>query len=311
MNQFTDRMSLPMIALIALIPVVAQGCTEGAANAQAVSTSTLATSNEQSSGGPLGSQGSASVALAAEAFGCVLADPTLSDARCQSVANVAAATLVQLRRADADTVEQLSEVLLRRARAERMSPINRLAFARWLDLGMSASREAAHARVAAQAANIQRIRRDPELSSDPDALEHAAHVDAQALAARSHLDGLRAYAHEGNDGAENATALAITIIAARLRIAEGADAALRSDALGVASDIAIESAGPAARTGAANPRAHDGAADPTSAAARTDRNDSNAAAARSALAQMGTAPCSQALGPIRTLCERSLSAIRP
>lgn len=309
-NSLRSHLSFVTPLTLALVALSQSACTESATAANggfsALPTQSSQTQGQSSSGGPTVVGESPSIAIASTAFACILEDSSATAEQCQSVAQLASASVPQLRRAEADTVERLSEILQRRSRAERMSPTNRVAFARWFDLAMGAAREAAAARVAAQAANIQRIRRDPELSGDLDALEHAARVDAQALAQRSSLDALRSFAHEGNDGAENATALAVAIIATRLRIAENADQALRSDALVVVADLALESAGPVASRAST---AHDGSA-ANSAAARTERNESAGTAARAALAQMGTGPCSQAIGSIRALCEHSLASVR-
>jgi hypothetical protein len=307
----TNQYSLRVLFSSAAIALLA-----GCAGSQVAVQTEGSTSNGSSGSEQVASE-SPTVALAADAFACVLADETQRQTQCEAVARACASTASNVRAAQPDTIERLTEVLVHRARAERMPPTQRMAFARWFDLGMSAAREAAQARAASHATNIERVRRDPELSSDVAALEHAASVDAQALASRGHLDQLRAFAHEGNDGAENATAIAVAIVALRLKIAEQADSALRVDALTVASALAVESAGPAVASahrsaegtpaGNAARREQDALA-AESVGARTDTHENVARVARAAIAQMGTTPCAQAVAPIRTFCESAIRA---
>lgn len=215
------------------------GCSEPA------STTALPSSGMASSGGQ--AQASANRAeaetLAVDAIGCVLRGVDSNGERCAQIAALVGVRPAVLARAEHETVEQLGQIVVRRARAERMTAAQRVGIARWFDLGMAAAREAVLAREGSRAAHLTAARANPMTAGDLDAIEFAAARDTAALRARAQLDALRAFAAEGLDGAPEAQALSVLIAMARVDGARGAHEAIRTDAVQSSADLAVDVAG--------------------------------------------------------------------
>jgi hypothetical protein len=245
---------------------------------------------------------SSAEAIAADAISCVLRASTVSYERCAEIASMAGTTVEGLQRAEPSVIDQLGEVLVRRARSERMSSAKRAGLARWFDLGIAAAREAAIAREASRSSSLQRVRSNQWTAGDLDAIEAAARRDSNEVRARAQLDALRAFAHEGLDGAVEAEAIAIIVAMARVDGAREADEMTRSDAVQTAVDLAVDVAGaPSVR--ALNERSHGG----ERAALRVSTEVPSLDDMLARLRLRATEVCARASASVRQWCSRSVS----
>lgn len=286
------------LALVSLA-VASVACAESSSPSAVASVGTSA--NAESSGGAAIATSSAE-AIATDAISCVLRASNVSVERCREVASMAGTTVEGLQRADHSVVDQLGEVVVRRARAERMIATQRAGLGRWFDLGMAAAREASVANVASRAASLQRARADQNTAGDLDAIEAAAQRDMSEVRARAQLDALMAFAREGLDGAAEAETIALVVAMARVDGARGAHEMTRSDTVQSSVDIAVDIAG-ASSVRALNDRVNSG----ERAALRAGADAPSLDDARARLRVRATEVCARASASVRQWCERSIA----
>jgi hypothetical protein len=274
------------------------GCAEGAARMGGAS-AVLA----GSSGGSSGAAVVTAELVAVDAISCVLRAPTVPAERCEEIARSAGTTAEGLARADHSVIDQLGEVIVRRARGERMTASQRVGVARWFDLGVAAAREAAVANSAARAASLQRVRASEGGSGDLDAIEAAAARDASEVRSRAQLDALRAFAREGLEGASEAEAIAVIVAIARVDGARGAHETTRADTVQSSVDLAVDVAG-ASSVRALSERAQTGSGD-RGALRATGAEAPSLDDARARLQLRASEACSRASPAVRQWCERS------
>jgi cobyrinic acid a,c-diamide synthase len=241
-------------------------------------------------------------AIATDAISCVLRAPTVSVERCREIASMAGTTVEGLHRAEHSVVDQLGEVIVRRARSERMMSAQRAGLARWFDLGMAAAREASVATAASRSASLQRARADEMTAGDLDAIESAAQRDTNEVRARAQLDALMAFARERLDGAAEAECIAIVVAMSRVDGARGAHEMTRSDSVQTSVDLAVDVAG-AASVRALNERSNSG--ERAALRASTEAPSLDDASAR--LRVRASEVCVRASASVRQWCERSAS----
>lgn len=292
---------------LAVLSLVATGgaCAESGMASGAASVESAASSGGAASVRTVGSAASSTSnaeAIATDAISCVLRASTVSVERCREVASMAGTSVEGLHRAEHSVVDQLGEVIVRRARSERMTSAQRAGLARWFDLGMAAAREASVANVASRSASLQRARADQMTAGDLDAIEAAAQRDTNEVRARAQLDALMAFAREGLDGATEAESIAIVVAMARVDGARGAHEMTRSDAVQSSVDLAVDVAG-AASVRALNERSNSG----ERAALRASTEAPSLEDASARLRVRASDVCARSSASVRQWCERSAS----
>jgi len=285
---------------LAVLSLVAASAACAESGPSAVASAGLESS--ASSGGAASVSSGAEV-IATDAISCVLRVSTVSVERCREIAAMAGTSVEGLQRAEHSVVDQLGEVIVRRARSERMTAAQRAGLARWFDLGMAAAREASVALVASRSASLQRARADQMTAGDLDAIEAAAQRDSNEVRARAQLDSLMAFAREGLDGAAEAESIAIVVALARVDGARGAHEMTRSDTVQSSVDLAVDVAG-AASVRALNERSSSG--ERAALRAATEAPSLDDASAR--LRVRATEVCARASASVRQWCERSSSS---
>ncbi len=274
----------------------AAGCAESAPLASASGL------NASGSSGGSAAAVSAAESSAIDAVGCVLGTMGVSRERCTELATSAGTTVDRLARADHSVVDQLGEVIVRRARAERMPAPQRAGLARWFDLGMAAAREASVANAAMRAVNLQRARADEHRSGDLDAIEEAAQRDSGDARARAQLDALMTFAREGLDGAREAEAIAVLVALARVDGARQAHESLRADSVQSSVELAVDVAG-ASSVRALNDRP--GNTDRSAQVRASGTEGPSLDQARARLRLRGSEVCARATSAVRAACELS------
>lgn len=285
---------------LAVVSVVgaAAACGEAVTASPTLTGAGLTESSSSGGAASAAAEASGAQSIATDAISCVLRASSVSAERCREVATMAGTTLEGLQRADHSVVDQLGEVVVRRARSERMPAQQRAGLARWFDLGIAAAREAAVANVAARSASLQRARANEMTAGDLDAIEAAAQRDASEVRSRAHLDSLMAFAREGLDGASDAEAVAVVVALARVDGARGAHEMTRSDTVQSSVDIAVDIAG-ASTVRALSDRANSG----ERAALRAGSEAPSLDDARARLRLRATEVCARASGAVRAWCD--------
>ena len=180
--------------------------------------------------------GSAGVAVVADTLGCIIGY-TNEAARCQQLADLAAMPVASLNSGNAAAIEQLSELAMNRARADRMPINNRTVLARWFDLAAGAAREARIARAGAQCTSLEACATRSQGHPAIDEVEDAMHSDSAGVRGKASLRALFDFIGESGDLAADVEASAILILNHRVETAAHSRPEVHEDAIQTVSEL--------------------------------------------------------------------------